>query len=62
MSNGRPILGQECIVGNTMGRVISFNDSFPSVVGSYVEVRTFDNGIQAKYVPGNVELINPRGK
>lgn len=49
-----PILGQEAICPDGMGRVIGFGNEFPD---QWIKVSTYVNDRQCKWDPRNVELI-----
>ncbi|NVZ11252.1 hypothetical protein HW932_18540 [Allochromatium humboldtianum] len=50
----KPILGQEAICRDGLGRVIAFCDEFPH---QWIQVSTYVNDRQCKWDPGNVTLI-----
>lgn len=58
ISMKKPIIGQEAICPDGLGRVKSF-----CLSGSYqwIVVSTYFNDRQCKWIPENVELIDPRG-
>jgi hypothetical protein len=49
-----PIIGQEAICPDGLGRVISFSDDLPAM---YVQVRTYANDQALRWVPSQVELV-----
>lgn len=49
-----PIIGQEAICPDGLGRVIDFKDKFPK---SWIQVQTYVNDRSCKYDPMNVNLI-----
>jgi hypothetical protein len=53
----KPILGQEAICPDGLGRVVDFRDDFPV---RWVQVSTYVNDRSCKWDPDNVELIDPR--
>lgn len=53
-SSGYPVIGQECICPDGLGRVMAFKNKFPH---SYVQVTTYINDRQCKWSLENVELI-----
>jgi hypothetical protein len=54
----KPIIGQEAICPDGLGRVIAYKDKFPE---RWIQVSTYVNDRQCKWSSGNVELLNPRG-
>ena len=52
-----PILGQEAICPDGLGRVVEFKDEFPH---QWIKVSTYVNDRQRQWAPTNVELIDPR--
>lgn len=52
-----PIIGQEAICTDGLGRVMAFNYTRPHV---WIQVATYINDRQCKWSPENVELIDPR--
>ena len=52
-----PIIGQEAICPDGLGRVIAFRDEFPF---QSITVSTYVKDRQCEWSPGNVELIDPR--
>ena len=52
-----PIIGQEAICPDGLGRVIAFKDNLPD---QWIQVSTYVNDRQCRWAPHNVELINPR--
>lgn len=54
-----PIIGQEAICPDGLGRVVDFNDRFPN---EWILVETYINNRGCKWSPKNVELINPTGE
>jgi len=52
-----PILGQEAICPDGLGRVVDFRDEFPH---AWIKVNTYVNDRQCQWSPENVELIDPR--
>lgn len=55
----RPILGQEVICPDGLGRVMSFEENHGRV--TWVQVSTYINDRESKWDAGNVELIDPCG-
>jgi len=55
----RPIIGQEVICPDGLGRVIAYADIFPDV---WIQVGTYVNDKECKWAPENVELIDPRNR
>lgn len=53
-----PVLGQEAICPDGLGRVVAFLDDFPR---QWVQVSTYVRDRQCKWDPRNVELLSPRG-
>lgn len=53
-----PILGQEAICPDGLGRVVEFKDEFPH---QWIKVSTYVNDRQCQWALTNVELIDPRG-
>lgn len=53
-----PIIGQEAICPDGLGRVVSFEDNFPN---QYIEVSTYIKDRQCKWDPKNVTLIKIHG-
>jgi len=51
-----PIIGQEAICPDGLGRVIAFQDAFPF---QWIKVSTYVNDRQCEWAPHNVELIDP---
>lgn len=51
-----PIIGQEAICPDGLGRVIAFLDTFPH---QWIKVSTYVNDRQCNWAPSNVTLINP---
>lgn len=60
MNKNKPILGQEAICPDGLGRVMAFK---PPCLPDYgwVQVSTYVNDRSCKWSPHNVELIDPRG-
>jgi len=54
-----PIIGQEAICPDGLGRVIAFKDKFPH---QSITVSTYVKDRQCEWAPDNVELINPLRK
>lgn len=52
--SARPIIGQEAVCPDGLGRVIAFQDSFPE---QWVQVRTYINDRSCKWAPENVQLV-----
>jgi hypothetical protein len=52
-----PILGQEAICPDGLGRVVSFKNDFPH---QWIQVSTYVGDRSCKWAPHNVELIDPR--
>lgn len=46
-----PIIGQEAVCPDGLGRVVSFKDNFPE---QWIEVETYVNSQSKKYSPDNV--------
>jgi len=55
----RPIIGQEAICPDGLGRVIDYCLGVPH---KFIKVSTYVNDRQCEWAPHNVELINPRGQ
>lgn len=53
-----PIIGQEAICPDGLGRVVAFKDEFPY---QWIQVETYINNRGCTWSPQNVELIDPRG-
>jgi hypothetical protein len=53
----KPIIGQEAICPDGLGRVSAFEDRFPH---EYIKVDTYVNNRGCEWAPHNVELIDPR--
>jgi len=51
-----PIIGQEAICSDGLGRVIAFCDDFPD---QWIQVSTYVNDRSCKWDPDNVKLIAP---
>ena len=49
-----PIIGQEAIVPDGVGRVVSYEDKFPT---QYIEVKPYMTPYPMKFDPKNVELV-----
>ena len=49
-----PIIGQEAICPDGLGRVIAYKDSFPD---QWVQVQTYVNDRGCEWSPGNIELV-----
>jgi len=49
-----PVIGQEAICPDGLGRVVGFRDEFPH---QWVKVATYVNDRQCEWDPRNVELI-----
>lgn len=55
MSNKKePIIGQEAICPDGLGRIMAFNLVMPN---SFIQVTTYINDRQCKWAPLNVQLI-----
>ena len=54
-----PIIGQEAICPDGLGRVIGYADDFPK---QWIQVSTYVNDRACQWAPHNVELIDPRGR
>ena len=54
-----PIIGQEAICPDGLGRVKTFYDKFPV---QWILVETYFCNRDCKWAPHNVELIDPRRK
>lgn len=52
-----PIIGQEAICPDGLGRVVAYGDVLPS---PWIQVNTYFNNRGCKWAPENVELIDPR--
>lgn len=52
-----PILGQEAICPDGLGRVVAFRDEFPF---QWIKVSTYLGDPSCDWDPENVELIDPR--
>lgn len=52
-----PILGQEAICPDGLGRVVEFRDEFPH---QWIRVSSYINDRKCQWAPTNVELIDPR--
>jgi hypothetical protein len=52
----KPILGQEAICSDGLGRVVAFKDAFPD---RWIQVSTYVHDRQCKWAPHNVQLIDP---
>lgn len=53
----RPILGQEAICPDGLGRVVAFCEEFPH---RWIQVSTYVSDRGCKWDPDNVELLDPR--
>lgn len=51
-----PIIGQEAICPDGLGRVIAFKDEFPH---QWIQVSTYVHDHQCQWAPNNVKLIDP---
>lgn len=49
-----PIIGQEAVCPDGLGRVVGFKDNFPE---EWIEVETYVNLQTKKYSPDNVRLV-----
>lgn len=58
MTFEHPILGQEAVCPDGLGRVKSYVDNFPT---QYIEVETYVNNRGCHWAPHNVTLIPPGG-
>ncbi len=58
----KPIIGQECICPDGVGRVKHFNLNANKCVGNYICVSTYMNNRDCEWAPHNVELLPPIGK
>jgi hypothetical protein len=52
-----PILGQEAICPDGLGRVVAFEDNFPE---QWIQVDTYVDNRGCKWAPYNVTLIDPK--
>lgn len=52
-----PIIGQEAICPDGLGRVIAYYDKFPS---QWIKIKTYVDNKDSEWAPTNVELIDPR--
>lgn len=52
-----PIIGQEVICPDGLGRVIAYLDRFPN---QWIQVSTYVDDRRCKWSPDKVELIDPR--
>lgn len=50
-----PIIGQEAICPDGLGRVIAFSNDFPHI---WIQVDTYVNNRQCKWSPSNIRLVN----
>jgi len=50
----RPIIGQEAVCPDGLGRVIDFHFSFPK---EWVQVQTYVHDRSCKWAPHNVQLV-----
>ena len=50
----KPIIGQEVICPDGLGRVIDFDCTFPF---EFIQVATYSNNRECKWAPSNVTLI-----
>ena len=50
----RPIIGQECICPDGLGRVVSFEEEFPR---QYIQVDTYVRNRSCKWAPHNIQLV-----
>lgn len=49
-----PIIGQEAVCPDGIGRVVAFKDDFPE---QWIQVATYVADRQCKWAPGNVRLV-----
>ena len=54
MSFLHPIIGQEAICPDGLGRVIAYKDDFPE---QWIQVSTYFNNRSCKWDAGNVQLV-----
>jgi hypothetical protein len=54
-----PIIGQEAICGDGLGRVIAFKNEAPE---KWIQVKTYINNRSCKWDWLNVKLINPNSR
>lgn len=54
----KPIIGQEAICPDGLGRVVAYSDRFPYL---WIKVDTYVGNRGCEWSPHNVELIDPRG-
>lgn len=52
-----PIIGQEAVCPDGLGRVIGFLDAFPH---QWIQVQTYVNDRSCKWAPQNVRLVELR--
>jgi hypothetical protein len=52
-----PIIGQEAICPDGLGRVVAFKSGFPS---EWIKIDTYVDNRGCEWAPHNVELIDPR--
>jgi len=57
MTPQKPIIGQEVICPDGLGRVIAFDITSAD---RYIQVSTYVKDRQCRWSPDNVELIDPR--
>lgn len=57
----KPIIGQECICPDGLGRVMDYYKSDPPHCVQWIKVTTYINDRQRQWEAKDVELINPRG-
>lgn len=49
-----PVIGQEALCPDGLGRVIDFRDNFPV---QYIKISTYFNDRQCEWAPHNVQLV-----
>jgi hypothetical protein len=49
-----PVIGQEAVCPDGLGRVMAYEDRFPH---QWVQVSTYFNDRQCKWAPSNVKLV-----
>ena len=49
-----PIIGQEAVCPDGLGRVTAFKDDFPF---QWIQVATYANNRDCQWAPGNVKLV-----
>lgn len=53
----KPVIGQEAVCPDGLGRVIAFKDNFPE---QWVQVDTYVQNRSCKWAPHNVQLVEIR--